>query len=173
VCFLVNFKLHPTPGLRSVSLRRMCFSSSSEQVLLRQDGLITRITMNRPEVHNAFNEHVIHDLTHAFKEASGLASSGKSRVVVFTGEGKSFSAGADLAWMKKMASYSHEENKQDSLLLFELFLSLRQCPVPIIAKVGLFVCFKKKNSTKICYLRRSMVRQWAEEQDWLLLPTLP
>ncbi len=55
---------------------------------------------------------------------------------MFSGEGKSFSAGADLSWMKKMATYSHEQNKEDSLQLFDLFLSLRQCPVPVIARVN-------------------------------------
>jgi methylglutaconyl-CoA hydratase len=105
-------------------------------VLLRNDGPVTRISLNRPSLHNAFNEHVIADLTGAFVSAAQQARAGTTRVVVFSGEGKSFSAGADLAWMKKMATYSHEENVADAKLLFDLFMSVKQCPVPVIARVN-------------------------------------
>ena len=122
-------------GMRG--LRR--FSSNSQEmgsVLFEQTGRVSRITLNRPALHNAFNEHVIGDITNAFREASRLAEQGDTRVVIFTGNGKSFSAGADLSWMKKMAGYSHEENAQDSLHLYDMVLSLRACPVPVIARVN-------------------------------------
>ena len=63
---------------------------------------IATVTLNRPEVHNAFNEVMIAELTEAFKK---ISEDDEVRVVVLTGNGKSFSAGADLNWMKKMINY--------------------------------------------------------------------
>ncbi len=72
---------------------------------------IARITLNRPEVHNAFNEHMISDLTAAFED---IDKSTEIRLVIISAEGKSFSAGADLDWMKRAATYSFEENQIDA-----------------------------------------------------------
>jgi methylglutaconyl-CoA hydratase len=96
-----------------------------------------RVIMSRPEVHNAFNEYLIADLTHAFQQA-GRDAEGPSpvRVVIFTGDGKSFSAGADLSWMKKMVDCTFEENMEDSLALAELMHVIYVCPVPTIARVN-------------------------------------
>ena len=91
------------------------------------------ITLNRPEVHNAFNEVMIAELTEIFKKISEDES---ARVVLLTGNGKSFSAGADLNWMKKMINYSYEQNLEDSLKLAELFYLMYSLPKPIIAKVN-------------------------------------
>ena len=104
--------------------------------MIYEPGVVTRITINRPDLHNAFNEHVIRDITSAFRLASEAAREGSTRVVGFTGAGKSFSAGADLAWMKKMVNYSREENEADSLLLYDMVLSLQQCPAPVVARVN-------------------------------------
>src|SRR6478672_6886314 len=79
---------------------------------------VAKVTLNRPELHNAFNDELISELITCFRE---LDSDEKIRVVVLTGEGKSFCAGADLNWMKKMKDYSHEENVKDSQALAELF----------------------------------------------------
>lgn len=72
---------------------------------------IARITLNRPEVHNAFNEHMISDLTAAFED---IDKSPEVSLVIISAEGKSFSAGADLDWMKRAATYSFEENQIDA-----------------------------------------------------------
>lgn len=98
---------------------------------------IVRITMSRPEVHNAFNEVLIADLSHAFTEVAQAAEEKDApRVVVYTGEGKSFSAGADLKWMGKMVDYTFDENMTDSLALAELMAMIYTCPVPTISRVN-------------------------------------
>jgi len=94
---------------------------------------IASVTLNRPEVHNAFNEVMIAELTEIFRKISENES---VRVVVLTGNGKSFSAGADLNWMKKMINYSYEENLEDSIKLAELFHLMYSCPKPVIARVN-------------------------------------
>jgi methylglutaconyl-CoA hydratase len=94
---------------------------------------VATITLNRPEVHNAFNEVMIAELTEIFEE---IPKDDQVRVVVLTGEGKSFSAGADLNWMKKMINYSYEQNLDDSLKLAELFYLMYSLPKPIIARVN-------------------------------------
>jgi len=93
---------------------------------------VATITMNRGEVHNAFNEQVIADLTSAFNTVGGDPN---VRVVLLRGVGKSFSAGADLGWMKKMAGYSHEENLTDAMGLAGMLRVLDECPKPTVAVV--------------------------------------
>lgn len=93
---------------------------------------VATVTMNRAEVHNAFNERVIADLTDAFL---GLGSNPDVRAILLRGAGKSFSAGADLGWMKKMAGYSHGENVQDAMGLATMLRTLDECPKPTIAVV--------------------------------------
>ncbi|UKJ76950.1 enoyl-CoA hydratase/isomerase family protein [Azospirillum brasilense] len=93
---------------------------------------VAAVTMNRAEVHNAFNEQVITDLTDAFLS---LGSNPDVRVILLRGAGKSFSAGADLGWMKKMAGYSHGENVQDAMGLATMLRTLDECPKPTIAVV--------------------------------------
>ncbi|GAA4256599.1 enoyl-CoA hydratase/isomerase family protein [Azospirillum formosense] len=95
-------------------------------------GGVAAVTMNRADVHNAFNERVIADLTDAFLS---LGSNPDVRVILLRGAGKSFSAGADLGWMKKMAGYSHDENVQDAMGLATMLRTLDECPKPTIAVV--------------------------------------
>ncbi|NVJ60016.1 MAG: enoyl-CoA hydratase/isomerase family protein [Gammaproteobacteria bacterium] len=90
------------------------------------------ITMNRPDVHNAFDDKLIKDLTAALKK---LESHSKTRIVILKATGKSFSAGADLNWMRKMADYSWSENFQDSLALATLMQTLAQLKKPTIGLV--------------------------------------
>jgi methylglutaconyl-CoA hydratase len=100
-------------------------------------GVIQRVTMSRPEVHNAFNEELIADLAEAFNRiAADGEKKGGPRAVVFTGEGKSFSAGADLHWMGKMVDYTFEENMADALALAELMSSIYHFPLPTVARVN-------------------------------------
>jgi methylglutaconyl-CoA hydratase len=97
-----------------------------------KDGVAT-LTLNRPEIHNAFNDELISGLTDEFKK---LSRDQDIRLIILTGEGKSFCAGADLNWMKSMVSYTEEENKEDSENLAALFLAINECSKPVIGKVN-------------------------------------
>jgi len=94
---------------------------------------IAWITLNRPEIHNAFNETMISELLELYKEFSDMPN---VRVVVITGEGKSFCAGADLNWMGGVIKYSYEQNLNESLQLAELFYTMYSLPKPTIAMVN-------------------------------------
>jgi methylglutaconyl-CoA hydratase len=82
-----------------------------ESLKLTRTGPVATVTMARPEVHNAFNEALIAELHTAFNE---LGADDSVRVIVLAGEGKSFSVGADLTWMKRMAEASEAENREDA-----------------------------------------------------------
>ncbi len=96
------------------------------------DDGIARITLTRSEVHNAFNETFIAELTRAFE---GVDSDPRVRALVLSAHGKSFSAGADLNWMKKMAGYGKEENLADARALARLMRSLDGLSKPSLALV--------------------------------------
>lgn len=95
-------------------------------------GLQARITLRRPERHNAFDDVVIADLTAAFEQAAAHAD---VRCVVLESTGPSFSAGADLDWMRRMADYSDEQNRRDALALARLMQTVDACPKPVLAVV--------------------------------------
>lgn len=97
------------------------------------DGVAT-VTLNRPEKHNAFNEQMIADLTAVFKRLKGNA---EVQVAVLRGEGKSFSAGADLDYMQKMATFSFEENVADAMHLAEMLETVHEFAQakPLIGRV--------------------------------------
>lgn len=97
-----------------------------------QRGVAT-VTLNRPELHNAFNDELIRELVTCFNE---LETNSGVRLVILTGEGKSFCAGADLNWMKRMKDYSHEENVKDSQCLAELFTVINRFTRPVIGKIN-------------------------------------
>ena len=101
-------------------------------VLLEIDGPIGIVTLNNPEKHNAFDDVLIADLTSAFRT---LDANGDVRVVILSAVGKSFSAGADLNWMKRMSTYSEEENFRDAMALGELMRTLHSLSKPTIARV--------------------------------------
>lgn len=90
------------------------------------------LTLTRPEIHNAFDDSLIAGLTSAIVELGGREA---VRMIVLAAEGKSFSAGADLNWMRRMAGYSEEENYRDSVKLAELMRTLNTVPKPTIARV--------------------------------------
>ena len=96
------------------------------------DGAVTRVTLNRPEVHNAFNLTMVEELIATFR---ALARKPMIRVVVLTGEGASFCAGADLNWMREIISYSFEENLKESNLISDLMEAINFCPKATIARV--------------------------------------
>ncbi|MDA0785991.1 MAG: enoyl-CoA hydratase/isomerase family protein [Proteobacteria bacterium] len=105
---------------------------SDDAIRLDVSGGVGRITMARPEKHNAFDDGLIADLSAAF-EAAGRDDA--VRVVVLEGEGKSFSAGADLGWMQRMADYSDAENLADARKLAGMMRALNELPRPTIARV--------------------------------------
>ena len=101
-------------------------------VTLTQDGPVARVTLNRPEIHNAFDEALIAALAETF---TGLAEDPAARVVVLAGAGRSFSAGADLNWMKRAAAYDEERNREEARAMEAMFRAIDDCPKPVIAAV--------------------------------------
>ena len=96
------------------------------------DQGVTTLTLNRPDVHNAFNGDLIAELTQAFDELAAAPP----RVLVLTGAGKSFSAGADLDWMRGMAGASEADNRADSARLAAMFRKLDELPCPTVARIN-------------------------------------
>lgn len=95
------------------------------------DKLAT-VTLNRPDVRNAFNEQTINEIASAFDE---LGRNELVRAIVLAANGPAFCAGADLNWMKKMAAYSHSENQADAMQLAQMLRTIYLCPKPVVAKV--------------------------------------
>ncbi len=93
---------------------------------------VATVTLNRPQIHNAFDDVLIGDLTRTLQ---ALEADAKVRLVVLTGAGKSFSAGGDLGWMRRMADYSEAENLQDARGLATLMRTLDRLAKPTIALV--------------------------------------
>ncbi|MBB3192552.1 enoyl-CoA hydratase-related protein [Halomonas cerina] len=93
------------------------------------------LTLERPEVHNAFDDHLIHELNGHLLRVGELAQRGEVRALVLGSEGKSFSAGADLNWMKRMVDYDFEDNLADSRELSALMHSLDTLPCPTVCRV--------------------------------------
>jgi len=102
-----------------------------QYIRVSSENDIVTVTLNRPDLHNAFNEFMIEEVTDAFKNIS----EGNDRIVIIRGAGKSFCAGADLNWMKKMKDYTEEENERDAKALDEMFYAIYTCPKPVIAMV--------------------------------------
>jgi len=90
------------------------------------------IWLNRPEIHNAFNEVMIRELIECFEAINGMDD---IRIVILRGNGKSFCAGADLNWMRDVAKYSFEQNFKESLNLSKCFFTIYTCKKPTIAMV--------------------------------------
>ena len=95
-------------------------------------GRIARVTMQRPEVHNAFNTQLIQDLQSAFTQ---LSQDTNLHAVILAGEGKSFSAGADIQMMQEAITFSADENVQDALRLADLLQTIDRFPCPVVARV--------------------------------------
>ncbi len=99
---------------------------------LSPEGRALRVRLNRPEVHNALNPEMIEELHECF---SSLHTGGLVRVVLLEGSGPSFCAGADLTWMRALATYSYEENVGDAHNLADALTALDASPVPTVARV--------------------------------------
>mgnify|MGYP003583850262 FL=1 len=103
-----------------------------KHLLLNTAGGTTTVTLNRPDVRNAFNDEVITELTAVLLE---LGKRPEVRCVVLAGNGPAFCAGADLNWMKRMADYTREENLEDAGALARMLEVLYKIPKPTIARV--------------------------------------
>ncbi len=107
--------------------------ASPQGVVLRMDARgVATLTLNRPEIHNAFDDRLIAELAHRLREA---AHDPEVRVIVLAANGKSFSAGADLNWMKRMARYSEGENLRDAVGLADLMHTISALAKPVVARV--------------------------------------
>ena len=103
-----------------------------ETIKTESDGKTFSIILNRPKVHNAFNDIMLKELAQAFNELKDS----EHRVVVLTGEGRSFCAGADINWMRQVIQYGYEENLRESNELADLFHTIYTLPKPTIAVVN-------------------------------------
>ena len=99
---------------------------------VRREKGVDYLVLNRPEVRNAFNEDLIADLA---TWVAGAAQDTDLRAVVLSGAGKAFCAGADLAWMSKVAGYSQEDNVRDATAAAQMFSAFNRLPVPVIARI--------------------------------------
>lgn len=126
-----------------VSQRRLSFEASfaaaenpalvSFGVLdVAEDGGVAHVRLKRPEVRNAFNALLIAELTECFLN---LAQDSKVRVVVLSGEGKTFCGGADINWMRESLDLSKEDNVADARRMSDMFRAIDRCPKPVIAKL--------------------------------------
>src|SRR6058998_3186437 len=96
---------------------------------IERDGGVLRVTLARPERRNAFDAALIGELTEAFADV------GDARAVVLAGEGQSFSAGADIEWMRSSVDLTPEQNVEDAMHLRRLLESIESCPAPVVCRV--------------------------------------
>jgi methylglutaconyl-CoA hydratase len=94
------------------------------------DGVL-EVTLDRPDVHNAFNDELIAEAIDLFSNIDTSAA----RAVVLRGTGKNFCAGADLNWMSRMVTYTRDENVRDSSLLAKMYALIDECPLPVIGRI--------------------------------------
>ncbi|MGH2351079.1 MAG: enoyl-CoA hydratase-related protein [Chloroflexota bacterium] len=102
------------------------------RLLVRLQGRVLRVRLNRPEVHNALDGELIEDLAAC---CSAVEAGGEVRAVLLSGEGPSFCAGADLNWMREAAGWSAEENRRDAQRLAAMLAALNDLPVPSVARI--------------------------------------
>jgi methylglutaconyl-CoA hydratase len=98
--------------------------------ITQRDKGVVEVWLNRPELHNAFNAELIEEVIAVFESFKD------ERLIVLSGRGQSFCAGADLNWMKSMKGYSREENFADSKRLARMFSAINDCDVPVLARVN-------------------------------------
>jgi methylglutaconyl-CoA hydratase len=103
-----------------------------QTLTIRTDGDVEHVTLNRPEVRNAFNPALIAELT---DWARGVDGRPNLRVAVLSGAGKVFSAGADLAWMAETATYTREQNVEDARRMATMFQALDTLPIPLVGRI--------------------------------------
>jgi methylglutaconyl-CoA hydratase len=106
--------------------------STTDHLLVEKSGPVARVTLNRPEIHNAFDDALVASLT---ETAAMLADDDAVRVVILAGAGKSFCAGADVNWMRRMVDYSQEENERDARDMALMFEAWNALPKPVIGRI--------------------------------------
>ncbi len=102
-------------------------------VRVEPEGVTLRVTLDRSDIRNAFNDEMLEDLLEVFQ---GIRTDSETRVVIVTGEGKTFCAGADLHWMRKVVGSSYAENYEDSLRLAQMLHEIYTCPKPVIGRIN-------------------------------------
>jgi|Deesub1362B_J571_1020462.scaffolds.fasta_scaffold00181_10 methylglutaconyl-CoA hydratase len=110
-----------------------CKMQNYETIIFEIKNQVAKISLNRPQVHNAFNKIMVKELFLAFQQTT---KDSEIRVVVLTGKGKSFCAGADLNWMREIVNYSYEENLEESKQIAELLHLIYSLPKPTIAQIN-------------------------------------
>jgi len=100
-------------------------------LLVEESGDILLVTLNRPEVHNAFNEELIGEAVDLFRTVGQR----DVRAVVLRGSGSNFCAGADLNWMSQMVRYTRDQNIKDSANLAQMYATINECPLPVIGRI--------------------------------------
>ena len=103
-----------------------------QHLVVRRDGAVEHVTLNRPDVRNAFNEVLIAEIT---QWAAATAADRGVRVAVLSGAGTVFCAGADLNWMAKMASYTFDENVRDATAAAQMYAALDALPMPLVTRI--------------------------------------
>lgn len=108
-----------------------------EFIEVERNDFLLKVRLNRPQIHNAMNPKMIGEVTKLFKKiAAGKAQDIKGvRVVLLQGNGASFCAGADLAWMQESVKYTKAKNAADATALYNMFDAIAQCPVPVVGKL--------------------------------------
>ena len=104
-------------------------------LISQRDGSVERLTLNRPDVRNAFNEHVIAELSEWAARTREAAVRHDIRAVVIAGAGKVFCAGADVTWMSKTVHYTEEENLRDAMAMSRMFAAINELPVAVIGRI--------------------------------------
>lgn len=95
-----------------------------------QEGPVARVILARPDVRNAFDDVLIEELTQVF---AAIGDDDSTRVVLLSGDGPTFCAGADISWMRRAGGYGREENEQDARRMARMLRTIDTCPVPVIA----------------------------------------
>jgi methylglutaconyl-CoA hydratase len=103
-----------------------------ETLEVRADGRVLHVRLNRPEVRNAFNGTVVTELSAAFR---AIDTDEDLHVVVLSGNGKSFSAGADLGWMREQAELPQDANQRSAAEMAGMFLAIARCSKPVVARI--------------------------------------
>jgi len=106
-----------------------------QHLISTRDGAVERLTLNRSDVRNAFNEHVIAELTDWASRTRDAALKHDIRVAVIAGAGKVFCAGADVTWMAKTVRYTEDENLRDAMAMSQMFAAINELPVAVVGRV--------------------------------------